>query len=52
MLLGHLTHPPRGQEARNINFVSNLSGGDTFLIGIDFRVQNGLLYGVGNAGGV
>ncbi len=40
------------QEARNINFVSNLSGGDTFLIGIDFRVQNGLLYGVGNAGGV
>ncbi len=40
------------QEAHNINFVSNLSGGDTFLIGIDFRVQNGLLYGVGNAGGV
>lgn len=40
------------QEARNINFVSNLSGGDTFLIGIDFRVQNRLLYGVGNAGGV
>jgi len=40
------------QEARSINFVSNLSGGDTFLIGIDFRVQNGLLYGVGNAGGV
>lgn len=39
-------------EARNINFVSNLSGGDTFLIGIDFRVQDGLLYGVGNAGGV
>lgn len=40
------------QEARSINFVSNLSGGDTALIGIDFRVQNGLLYGVGNAGGV
>ncbi len=40
------------QEARNINFVSNLSGGDTALIGVDFRVQNGLLYGVGNAGGV
>lgn len=40
------------QEARSINFVSGLSGGDTFLIGIDFRVQNGLLYGVGNAGGV
>ena len=40
------------QEARNIGFVSNLTGGDTRLIGIDFRVQNGLLYGVGNAGGV
>ncbi len=26
--------------------------GDTALIGIDFRVQNGALYGVGNAGGV
>ncbi len=39
-------------QARDINFVSNLSGGDTFLIGIDFRVQNRLLYGVGNAGGV
>ena len=40
------------QDARSINFVSNLSGGDTALIGIDFRVQNRLLYGVGNAGGV
>ncbi len=26
--------------------------GDTSLVGIDFRVQNGLLYGVGDAGGV
>lgn len=26
--------------------------GDTTLIGIDFRAQDGLLYGVGNAGGV
>lgn len=26
--------------------------GDTTLVGIDYRVQNGLLYGVGNAGGV
>lgn len=26
--------------------------GDTRLVGIDYRVQNGLLYGVGNAGGV
>ncbi|HEX2464340.1 MAG TPA: DUF4394 domain-containing protein [Thermoanaerobaculia bacterium] len=27
-------------------------GDDTELIGIDYRVQNGLLYGVGNGGGV
>ncbi|MFF3214431.1 DUF4394 domain-containing protein [Streptomyces sp. NPDC002886] len=26
--------------------------GDTALVGIDYRVQDGLLYGVGNAGGV
>lgn len=26
--------------------------GDSTLVGIDFRVQNGALYGVGNAGGV
>jgi hypothetical protein len=31
--------------------VSGLSG-DTSLVGIDFRVQNKALYGVGNAGGV
>lgn len=40
------------QNVRAIGFVSNLSGGDTALIGIDFRVQDGLLYGVGNKGGV
>lgn len=39
-------------QAQSINFVSNLSGGDTVLVGIDFRPANGLLYGVGNAGGV
>lgn len=38
-------------NARNIGEVSNLSG-DVKLIGIDFRVQNGKLYGVGNAGGI
>ena len=27
-------------------------GGDDFLIGIDYRVQNGKLYGVGNNGGI
>lgn len=30
-----------------VRVVTGLSG-DTGLIGIDFRVQNGLLYGVGN----
>ena len=39
-------------HSAGIGVVSNLSGGDTALIGIDFRLQNGLLYGVGNAGGV
>ncbi|GLZ38090.1 DUF4394 domain-containing protein [Actinokineospora sp. NBRC 105648] len=34
-----------------VRVVTGLNG-DTALIGIDFRVQNGLLYGVGNAGGV
>ena len=32
--------------------VSGLIGGDTALVGIDYRVQDGQLYGVGNAGGV
>lgn len=40
------------RNARTIGTVSGLSGGDTFLIGIDFRVQDGMLHGVGNAGGV
>ncbi|MCP3822234.1 DUF4394 domain-containing protein [Streptomyces sp. A3M-1-3] len=32
--------------------VSGLSGDDTKLVGIDFRVQNGKLYGVGDGGGI
>jgi len=36
---------------RNIGTVSGLQG-DVRLIGIDYRVQNNLLYGVGNAGGI
>jgi hypothetical protein len=36
----------------NIGAVSGFSGGDTALVGIDYRVQNGMLYGVGNAGGI
>lgn len=37
-----------------LNWVRAVTGlsGDTALIGIDFRVQNGLLYGVGNKGGI
>ncbi|WP_439379848.1 DUF4394 domain-containing protein [Amycolatopsis lexingtonensis] len=34
-----------------VRVVTGLSG-DTALLGIDFRVQNGLLYGVGNKGGI
>ncbi|MGL4399320.1 MAG: DUF4394 domain-containing protein [Luteolibacter sp.] len=39
------------KRTRNIGAISGLTG-DTGLIGIDYRVQDGLLYGVGNAGGV
>lgn len=41
----------RPSSASNIGTVSGLVM-DTALIGIDFRVQDGKLYGVGNAGGV
>ncbi len=41
----------RPSEARTLGTVSGLSI-DKFLVGIDFRVQDGKLYGVGNAGGV
>ena len=40
------------RKARDIGSVDGLSGTDTALIGIDFRVQDGKLYGVGNGGGV
>ena len=39
-------------RSREIGAVSGLTGGDTALAGIDFRVQDGRLYGVGNAGGI
>lgn len=41
-------------DPTTFNWVRNVTGlsGDTFLVGVDFRVQDGLLYGVGNAGGV
>lgn len=35
-------------KVRNTKTVSGLTGGDTSLIGIDYRVQDGKLYGVGN----
>jgi hypothetical protein len=40
------------RNARTIGTVSGLGATDTALIGIDFRVQDGKLYGVGNGGGV
>lgn len=39
-------------DASSVGFVTGLGGGDSALIGIDYRVQDGNLYGVGNAGGV
>ena len=43
-------HLPR--RLRDIGYVSGLVTPDVRLIGIDFRVQDGALYGVGNGGGV
>jgi Domain of unknown function (DUF4394) len=42
----------RPRRAREIGYVNGLTSGDTALVGIDFRVQDGALYGVGNGGGV
>jgi hypothetical protein len=40
------------KRTREIGYVRGLGGSDTALVGIDFRVQDGKLYGVGNGGGV
>ena len=40
------------ERTRQIGYISGLNGADTALVGIDFRVQDGKLYGVGNGGGV
>jgi hypothetical protein len=40
------------QRTRDIGAVRGLTGNDTSLVGIDFRVQDGKLYGVGNGGGI
>ena len=39
-------------RARDIGSVYGLQAPDTMLVGIDFRVQDGQLYGVGNGGGI
>jgi hypothetical protein len=39
-------------RTKGIGRITGLVSPDTALIGIDFRVQDGLLYGVGNGGGV
>src|SRR5215475_10569186 len=42
-------NPTRAQQ---IGSVDGLQPPDTMLVGIDFRVQDGQLYGVGNGGGI
>lgn len=39
-------------KAKSSKGVTGLIDGDTALVGIDYRVQDGKLYGVGNAGGI
>ena len=40
------------RKTSDIGYVYGLQGSDSALVGIDFRVQDGKLYGVGNGGGV
>ena len=40
------------ERTRQIGYTTGFTGTDTALVGIDFRVQDGKLYGVGNGGGV
>jgi hypothetical protein len=39
-------------RVREIGAITGLGAGDTALVGIDYRVQGGMLYGVGDGGGV
>jgi hypothetical protein len=48
-LVGFRVEKP--SDPRNIGKIDGLAG-DTRLVGIDYRVQDGKLYGVGEAGGV
>ncbi|WP_394752839.1 DUF4394 domain-containing protein [Crenothrix sp.] len=45
-------HTASPRWAHTLGSVNGFDAADRYLIGIDFRVQNGLLYGVGNGGGV
>jgi Domain of unknown function (DUF4394) len=49
-LVRFIARSPR--KTRNIGFVSGLRSPDSSLVGIDFRVQDGQLYGVGDGGGI
>ncbi len=40
------------RRARNVGPITGLSASDSALVGIDFRVQDGNLYGLGNGGGI
>ncbi|MBC2907552.1 DUF4394 domain-containing protein [Streptomyces cupreus] len=44
----------RASSPQNVTSIGTVTGldGDTELVGIDYRVQDGRLYGVGDAGGV
>jgi Domain of unknown function (DUF4394) len=42
----------RPRQLQNIGPIAGLNSADTALVGIDFRVQDGKLYGLGNGGGI
>ena len=42
----------RPNKAKHVGGVQGLKDGDTRLVGIDYRVQNGKLYGVADKGGI
>ena len=40
------------EKLKEVGYITGLSGDDEALVGVDFRVQDGRLYGVGDGGGV
>lgn len=44
------THEPN--RSYMLGMLKGFVGADTHLVGMDFRVQDGMLYGVGNGGGI